>query len=605
MTLRIPSLDGGPLRAASLAALALAAVSCGGAPDAPETPSAQPAAAAAPPPPARVEVPELDRPMRGVIDNEALSETIDTWFGAFANKLRIRDFDAVAGAFADGARLERLFPSADSSGHELHTLPLGVQRILLAPPAGVLSPGDFVGALEATIGPWSRVSQSSWRVRSAHFERDRSTELVGASTATVAIHVVGDEVDGGTVVLDARARVRLTNDRGEWRVTHMRFLERSLLRHGDRMFSEVSRAAGVAFDDKRYGEPGNDSDGWNGLGSADVNGDGILDVFVPSASRAFLYMGAGDGTFTEMAQVRGLGHLAGGTGVCFFDYDRDGDQDLAVGMIGWTGLDESLQGRPPQLLRNDGRGYFEDVTEELGLAEIRLPAYSLTAFDADGDGWTDLFACGYGRMEAEINDSWLNARNGASDLLLRNLGGEGFEDVTARAGLVDSDWSYASAAADYDEDGDLDLYVGNNFGRSRLMRNRGDGTFEDAAPELGVDVQGNVMGVLWTDLDGDGRLDLYLASPTSTSGTRILNDVEETIGKGATVGMLQMANGNKVFLGRRAPDGTGAFEDGAGRLGGTRAGWAWSVASPDIDLDGTRDLVCANGFVTGEISGDT
>ena len=282
------------------------------------------------------------------------------------------------------------------------------------------------------------------------------------------------------------------------------------------------------------------------------------------------------------------------------------------------------------MFQNDGQGRFTDVTRELGLYKHRIPAYSLTAFDADGDGWTDLFVCGYGRMEAAKNNSWIEASNGASDLLLRNMEGAKFRDVTSKAGLEDRRWSYASAAADYDDDGDLDLYVGNNFGTSRLWRNRGDGTFEDVAEELGVNVRGNVMGVIWTDVDDDGRLDLYLSSPTSTSGTRLLKGVEDDLGAGASQGMMQMANGNKLFLGRMleqapVPDVTADSElepaadepvaEDAGRrlmagfeqvdVGGTRAGWSWSAASPDIDLDGNRDIVCVNGFVTGDISGDT
>ena len=560
------------------------------------------------PAPTRVEVPEPARPLRGVMDNEALSEVVDNWLQALGNKVRIRDFDGIAQAFSDDLRAEPLFPQRGAGAPEdgtIESLPLGVERLLPTEPNVVLGRDEFLAQIEDTIGPWARLSQSRWRLSNAKFRpASGGSGLVDYAYAHVKVHIVGHDAVGGTTVLNAKLTCGLHNVGGsDWRITHLRAEERQILRHGDSMFSEVSRAAHVAYDGLRFGEPGNDSDGWNGVAGADVDGDGLVDIFVPGARRGFLYKNRGDGLFDEVAEESGLEGTAGGTGAVFFDYDRDGDQDLAVAFIGWMTLAHEPAGRSLTLFENDGKGVFTDVSVETGMADHRLAAYTLTAFDANGDGWTDLFACGYGRMDFEINDSWIEASNGAPDLLLRNEGGESFVDVTIASGLDDRRWSYASAAADYDEDGDLDLFIGNNFGTSRLWRNRGDGTFEDVAEELGVAVQGNVMGVVWTDLNSDGALDLYLASPTSTSGSRILEGVEREWGRGSSGSMMQMANGNKAFRSTVNEEGVRTFVPMD--IGGTRGGWAWSVASPDVDLDGTRDVVCVNGFVTGELTGDT
>ena len=567
--------------------------------------------------PGRVELPEIARSLRGPVDNEALSESLDAWLGTFGNKLRIRDFDGIRDAFVEEFEGERLFPESLGGG-DSHPMPLDVKRFTAPDPTEGLSRDAFMAALEDSLSPWTRVSQSSWRLASSEFQDPGRGKTVEWGLAHIRIHLVGQAEGGGTIVLDALATASVENTAGKWRMARFRITERKFLLHETPMFSEVSRAVGVAYDGLRFGEPGNDRDGWNGLGAADVDGDGLIDVFVPGARQSFLYRADGEGSFVDEAEKRGLDEADGGTGAVFFDYDRDGDQDLAVAFVGWRRLDNTPAGRSISIFQNDGSGYFTEVTEELGLSGHRIPAYSLTAFDANGDGWTDLFACGYGRMEAAKNDSWIEASNGSPDLLLRNMEGQSFRDVTDASGLQDRRWSYASAAADYDEDGDLDLFVGNNFGTSRLWRNRGDGTFEDVAEELGVNVRGNVMGVLWSDLDGDGRLDLYLSSPTSTSGARLLEDVESEFGSGAARGMMQMANGNKLFLGRlldAAPQPPAEESAGAAPaklagfvksdLGGLRAGWSWSAASPDIDLDGTRDIVCVNGFVTGEITGDT
>ncbi|MEM8710118.1 MAG: VCBS repeat-containing protein [Planctomycetota bacterium] len=618
-------LSNDPIAAAALSVIVFSAAACGGSDPAPARSGAPPVASSSDSAetrsetvvsgPKRVVLPEIERALRGPVDNEALAEALDGWLGTVGNKVRIRDFDGISAAFADGFVGERLFADVDVDAEGATPLPMGVQRVIADPPQEALDRDGFMAALEDSISPWTRVAQSSWRLAQSRFQRPPRGETVEWGLADIRIHIVGHPADGGTVVLDALATAAIRNVAGEWRMTHFQVTERKLLLHARPMFSEVSRAVGVAYDGLRYGEPGNDGDGWNGVAAADVDGDGLLDVFVPGAQKGFLYRADGDGGFVEEAEVRGLGALGGGTGAVFFDYDRDGDQDLAVAFIGWRKLDDSPAGRALGLYENDGKGVFRDVSRATGFARHRLPAYSLTAFDADGDGFTDLFACGYGRMDAETNDSWIEASNGASDLLLRNVGGERFEDVTARAGLEDRRWSYASAAADFDEDGDVDLYVGNNFGTSRLYRNRGDGTFEDVAEELGVNVRGNVMGVIWTDLNGDGRLDLYLSSPTSTSGSRLLSNVEEEFGTGSAQGMMQMANGNKLFLGAFAMDPenpndtrAGFVQAGQGStayMGGLRAGWSWSAASPDVDLDGHRDIVCVNGFVTGEVSGDT
>ena len=592
----------------------LLAAACGGADDEESTAPAQNRSTPAAPEVTaslghRVDIAAPERRIRGAIDNEALSETVDGWFQTLGNKIRIRDFDGIAGAFSESLQAESLFPELELSNLEAHRsdlelLPMGVERYRAPSPTRTLGKQALVNSIEDRIGPLARLSQSRWRLTSASFQKGpRRDDLVKWGRAEASIHIVGHTVDRGTVVLDAKAVVRVENREGEWIISALRMEERTLLYHRRPMFSEVSRAAGVAYDGLRYGEPGNDGDGWNGAATADVDGDGLLDILVPGAQRGFLYRNTADGGFVEEAQARGLAGIDGGTGVVFFDYDRDGDQDLAVAHVGWLDLANQPKGRPLELYQNDGKGHFKDVSAETLVGQHSLPAYSLTAFDADGDGFTDLFACGYGRMDYEINDSWIEASNGAPDLLLLNRGGATFEDGTKAAGLSDKRWSYASAAADFDEDGDQDLFVANNFGTSRLWRNRGDGTFEDVAEELGVNVRGNVMGALWTDINGDGRLDLYLASPTSTSGSRLLGGVEKRRGSAATRGMIQMANGNKVFLGRVGDDGAATFERSG--LGGTRSGWAWSAASPDIDLDGTRDIVCVNGFVTGELSGDT
>ncbi len=128
-------------------------------------------------------------------------------------------------------------------------------------------------------------------------------------------------------------------------------------------------------------------------------------------------------------------------------------------------------------------------------------------FDYDGDGWLDLFIPNCSTIEAVLG----RAKNDASDRLYRNKGDGTFEDVTEKAGLKDDRWGMGVAVADYDNDGDEDLYVC-NFGPNFLYRNNGDGTFTDVASEAGVAFDGMTPGAGWGDFDGDGDLDLYVSA---------------------------------------------------------------------------------------------
>ncbi|MGK0220349.1 MAG: hypothetical protein ACI9HE_003860 [Planctomycetota bacterium] len=258
-------------------------------------------------------------------------------------------------------------------------------------------------------------------------------------------------------------------------------------------------------------------------------------------------------------------------------------------------------GRSLQIYSNEGNGHFVDSSESLGLAQRRDVGFSLSALDYDGDGWLDLYLCCYGRMEEYPNDSWIEATNGEQDVLLRNLGGAGFADVTEAAGLLDKRWSYTAAVADFDADGDPDIYVGNNFGSNRFWRNEGDGTFVDVAKDLGLDARGNTMGATWGDLNGDGRLDLFLSNPSSTTGRRILARFEEREKRAGYKNLARLAGGNLLFLG----EADGGFREAPEAGGADGAGWAWGTALADLNLDGHLDVVCANGFVTGDLPQDT
>ena len=193
--------------------------------------------------------------------------------------------------------------------------------------------------------------------------------------------------------------------------------------------------------------------------------------------------------------------LAGGAVVD--DFDGDGLLDLVTSTWDPCG--------PVRAFRNNGRGGFEDMGATWGLAD-QVGGLNLVHADYDDDGHLDLLV---------LRGAWLLEDGRIRNSLLRNElhGASGsFVDVTEAAGLAEPAYPTQTAAwGDYDGDGDLDLYVGNEATEahafpSQLFRNRGDGTFEDVSAAAGVANLRYAKGVAWGDVDNDGDLDLYVSN---------------------------------------------------------------------------------------------
>ncbi|MCP5021395.1 MAG: VCBS repeat-containing protein, partial [bacterium] len=455
----------------------------------------------------------------------------------------------------------------------------------------------FMESVSGFLSSWQRVEQVLWKVKGAEFQSGRRP------WGKIKLKIVMTGMDGDLqpIAVSGWGYMKVTKQRGKWLAN--RFSLTSLgvkQRASGPLFTNVAAAAGVAHSWPRFGTDENMSYAWNGAAGADVDGDGDWDLFLPSDGRNYLYIANDDGTFEEVAEARGVAGPAAGTGPVFLDFDNDGDQDLFVAHICWEGEGGKLEGQTAQLYLNDGKGHFAHQEEMAGL-QGPMDAYSVTVMDYDSDGFLDLFIACYGRLEAEHNNSWIEATNGSDNILLRNMGGRGFEDVSEAAGIQGGRWTYASASADVNGDGWLDVYAANDYGSNRMWINQKDGTFKDEADSLGLADQGNGMACAFGDLNADGILDLYVSNMSSTAGNRILNRLTEEIDPEIYAALKKMAAGNSMFAGKA--DGT--FERFDKAAGGTGGAWAWSLALNDFDLDGNLDVFCTNGFVTGTLPDDT
>jgi enediyne biosynthesis protein E4 len=357
------------------------------------------------------------------------------------------------------------------------------------------------------------------------------------------------------------------------------------------ILTEVAREAGISF---RH-DPGTSPDRHlpetmgAGLAWLDADGDGWLDLYLvqsgpfpPDGSAAaanVLYRNLGGGRFADRTDAAGAGDRCYGQGVLAADFDGDGDSDLYLTCFGADVLLDNRGGR-------SGAPTFVDVTAERGLGADGWKT-SAAAADADGDGDLDLYVeryVGYGperqrfcgdTENGEPEYCNVNLYAGDDDLLYLQDDGR-FREVTAAAG-IGHPAGRGLGVVWTDLDGDLrpDLYVANDIDFNRLYRSRGDGTFEDVSELSGAafnrEGKGEAsMGVDAADLDGDGLPEILLTHFDVETNTLYQN-----------LGDLQ-------------------FEDASATSGFGLPSFnllGFGVAVADFDLDGNPDAYVANGHV--------
>ena len=377
-------------------------------------------------------------------------------------------------------------------------------------------------------------------------------------------------------------------------------------------FTDATQAAGLAFRNWYGNNNALTILETTGSGAAffDFDNDSLLDLYIVNGGLGFdgpryvdlprdvlppangetprnaLFRNQGDGTFADISQQAGVGISGWGVGCAVGDYDNDGDGDLYITYYGSN-----------RLFANQGDGTFADISQQAGVDDGRYG--TACAFgDWDNDGDLDLFSGNYvafdpatALLPGEQRDGLFGGQRGIAsvaspeafaaepDILYRNRGDSTFEDISQQTELNQALGKTLGAIfLDWNDDGDLDLYVANDATPNFLYTNQGDGTFAEEALALGVayDDDGQVegsMGLAAGDWDNDGDLDLAVSNYEGQTATLHRND-------GASFSNISFA---------------------AGVARTTLMPLQWGTVLFDWDRDSDLDLFIANGHVTAAL----
>ncbi len=358
------------------------------------------------------------------------------------------------------------------------------------------------------------------------------------------------------------------------------------------IFVDVTENAGIMFEhtDGRSGLRLFNEFLGSGGGFFDYDNDGDLDIYLINGAfqiekphekpQNVLYQNNGDGTFTDVTKKAGVGSIAYGTGATVGDYDNDGNLDLYLTNFG-----------EDELYHNNGDGTFTNITKEAGVGNPHWGT-SCAFADVDNDGYLDLYIANYAIYDPK-NDEQCKERGihvycgphaypAVHDTLYRNNRDGGFIDIStlSRPKELDPMHGLGVTFGDYDNDGDMDLYVANDQDPNYLFQNNGKGIFFEVAlisgvcyNDMGKEEAG--MGTDFGDYNNDGQLDLTVSNYQTETNT-LYNNLDRDFFSDETIpsGIAEVTHG---YLG-------------------------WGIKFFDYDNDGYQDIFVANGHLMDNIS---
>ncbi|MYI74646.1 MAG: VCBS repeat-containing protein, partial [Acidobacteria bacterium] len=524
-----------------------------------------------------------------VTESEAALEAVQASIDAtLIGGLRAFDWETAAEGLA--ARFRGRFPEP-GAGSAVGDGRLAVRRYAREQ-SQPLDRREFLAVLRRHTSGWTAVERASWHAFEFLLEPGRERAVVKAH-----LELGGPDPGGARSMLEATVHARVVEaGLGQWRLDRFDVTEAVAVRNPHPPFREITDATGFHFNRSEANRElrqaivdTRSSLVDSGLTVAHWNGDGFWDLLATeSMNQAVLFLNDGKGGFTRGAAPYDDPRLIPSQALLV---DLDGD-----------GLDELVGNR---VLYTEGRGSIGLFTRREGEWQFlpnalefdnpsgaqRTDAQPLTAGDVNGDGLLDIVVAGYETDQSRDPERFnrVDAQDGADTLLFINHGGLRFTEESDTRGIAGARYTYAAHLFDFDADGDLDLFEGNDYGANDLWDNQGDGTFRALPDHPAAGDASNTMGVAVADWDNSGRWSLHLSNMYSHAGQRVVR-LARALGGEMRQRLGRLASGNQLFV-----QTGGKWEDRAAALGVNAAGWAWASLFYDLDNDGDQELFVTNG----------
>ena len=373
----------------------------------------------------------------------------------------------------------------------------------------------------------------------------------------------------------------------------------------DFQFQDTVEESGITFSNRIVDDAGKyhkavHYDHGNGIAVADVDGDGLLDLyFTTQIGSNELWKNLGGGKFKDITTDSIALNDKIGVSASFADTDNDGDADLIATTVRGGNY----------FFENDGNGNFTDRTDHAGLDYIGHSSGAVF-FDYDKDGLLDLFLCNVGVYTSDergnggycigLQDAFQGhlkpeERNELSKLY-RNEGDNVFVDVSKETGLLDQSWTGDAAPLDFDNDGWVDLYVLSMQGHDQLYRNEEGKSFKRVSRDVFPKTPWGAMGIQIFDFDNDGNQDVYITDMHSDMSEevgpnreKLKSDMkwEESVLKSGGMSIY----GNAFFRSL----GNGKYEEVSDSIGAENY-WPWGLSAGDLNADGFIDVFIASSM---------
>ncbi|HEY2435039.1 MAG TPA: CRTAC1 family protein [Vicinamibacterales bacterium] len=375
----------------------------------------------------------------------------------------------------------------------------------------------------------------------------------------------------------------------------------------DFQFSDHLAESGITFrhhivDDAGRTYKAAHYDHGNGIAVADVDGDGLLDIyFVSQVGGNQLWRNLGGGKFENITASAGVAVPDKvSVSASFADIDNDGDQDLYVTTVRGGNM----------LFENDGHGHFKDISAAAGVNYVGHSS-SAVFFDYDHDGLLDLLLVNVGKYTTDVvagdgykyfvafEDAFsghLHPERAEASILYHNTGHNHFADVTDQMGLHDLSWSGDAAIIDANDDGWPDVYLLNMQGDDQYYENAGGKRFENKSRTLFPRTSWGAMGIKSFDFNNDGRMDIFItdmhsdmSAMTAPALDHLKSDMkwpESFRGTGKT-----SIWGNSFFQ----KDGPDKYREVSDQLG-LENYCPWGPSVGDLNADGFQDIFIASGM---------